>query len=69
MNWQGQLRSYRPFIGPHDPCPPKVEKFFVVPPNQFIGFQPANLPQFSPQEALAKGTLWPLLYSPYAPLR
>jgi spore coat protein JA len=32
-----------------------------------LGFQPPNLPQFSPQEALRKGTLWPILFSPYEP--
>ena len=60
-----QYRTYRPFVGPFDPCPPMLEKTYVVPPNQFITFQPPNLPQFSPQEALFRGTLWPALYSPY----
>jgi hypothetical protein len=27
--------------------------------------QPPNLPQYSPREALRKGTLWPALYFPY----
>lgn len=30
-----------------------------------ITFQPANLPQYPPFEALQKGTLWPLLFHPY----
>ncbi len=30
-----------------------------------MGFQPVNLPQFSPSEALKKGTLWPALYDYY----
>jgi spore coat protein JA len=40
-----------------------------VPPNQYINFQPMNLPQFSINEALFRGTLWPALYSPYEPQR
>ncbi|MFD1908415.1 spore coat associated protein CotJA [Paenibacillus rhizoplanae] len=40
-------------------------KTYVVPPNQFVTFQPPNLPQFSLPEALKHGTLWPSLYSPY----
>ncbi|QAY65091.1 spore coat associated protein CotJA [Paenibacillus protaetiae] len=62
---ENQLRFYEPFIGPHDPCPPILVKSFVVPPNQYITFQPPNLPQFSLQEALRYGTLWPALFSPY----
>lgn len=62
-----QLREYAPFVSPLDPCPPMRKKTYVVPPNQFLGFQPPNLPQFSPQEALRYGTLWPALYSPYEP--
>lgn len=60
-----QERVYYPFVGPHDPCPPIREKTYVVPPNQFIVFQPMSLPQYSPQEALQIGTLWPIFYSPY----
>ena len=30
-----------------------------------MGFQPPNLEQFSPQEALRAGTLWKALYDPY----
>jgi spore coat protein JA len=40
-------------------------KTFIVPPNLFLGFQPPNLPQFPPMEALHRGTLWPMLFSPY----
>ncbi|HEX7056567.1 MAG TPA: spore coat associated protein CotJA [Bacilli bacterium] len=61
-----QERVYYPFIGPFDPCPPIREKSYVVPPNQFVVYQPAGLPQFSPAEALRSGTLWPLFFSPYA---
>lgn len=60
-------RYYEPFIGPFDPCPPMKVKRYVVPINQYINFQPKNLPQFSPAEALHRGTLWPKLFSPYEP--
>jgi spore coat protein JA len=60
-----QFRHYRPFIGPHDPCPPIKVKSYNVPPQLFISFQPPDLPQFPPHEALRKGTLWPALYAPY----
>ncbi|WP_010278042.1 spore coat associated protein CotJA [Paenibacillus senegalensis] len=62
-----QYRVYAPFIGPFDPCPPIKLKYYSTPPQLFLGFQPQNLPQFSPYEALAKGTLWPALFSPYEP--
>ncbi|MFS0727281.1 spore coat associated protein CotJA [Paenibacillus sp. 1P07SE] len=62
-----QIREYHPFRGPYDPCPPIGVKTYVVPPNQFIAFQPMNLPQFPLAEALRAGTLWPALYSPYQP--
>ncbi|WP_019912176.1 spore coat associated protein CotJA [Paenibacillus sp. HW567] len=58
-------RVWIPFRGPFDPCPPVPCKTFVVPPNQFITFQPPNLPQFTLPEALRAGTLWPALFSPY----
>ncbi|TVX97340.1 spore coat associated protein CotJA [Cohnella terricola] len=60
-----QWRSWMPFVGPHDPCPPIRVKWYVVPPNQYIVFQPMNLPQFPLDEALNRGTLWPALYSSY----
>ncbi|WP_438351684.1 spore coat associated protein CotJA [Paenibacillus sp. FA6] len=60
-----QIRSYTPFVGPFDPCPPLLCRTYVVPPNQFINFQPSGWPQFSLPEALRRGTLWPALYSPY----
>ncbi len=60
-----QWREYEPYVSPCDPCPPIRVKRYVVPPNLFITFQPMNLPQFSLDEALYKGTLWPALYSPY----
>ncbi|CAM3448672.1 spore coat associated protein CotJA [Marinicrinis lubricantis] len=58
-------KFYEPFIGPFDPCPPIRVKSYITPPNLYIPFQPMNLPQFSPSEALRKGTLWPALFSPY----
>ncbi|CAM3745325.1 spore coat associated protein CotJA [Alicyclobacillus pomorum] len=60
----GQWRSHQPFRSPFDPCPP-LPKAYVVPPNQYITYQPEGLKQFSPREALKHGTLWPDLYSPY----
>ncbi|WP_442604499.1 spore coat associated protein CotJA [Paenibacillus sp. KN14-4R] len=60
-----QVRTYRPFISAFDPCPPILEKKFYTPPQLFIPFQPPGLPQFSPYEALKRGTLWPDLYSGY----
>jgi spore coat protein JA len=60
-----QLRVYRPFVGPFDPCPPILEKTYIVPPNVTMPFQAPGLQQFSPAEALRRGTLWPAYYSPY----
>ncbi|WP_436710705.1 spore coat associated protein CotJA [Brevibacillus formosus] len=42
-------------------------KTYQVPPQLFMQFQPENLPQYSPMEALKLGTLWPALFSPYDP--
>ncbi len=61
-----QVRYYEPFIGPFDPCPPITVKSYSVPPHLFMHFQPPNLPQFQPYEALMRGTLWPALFSPYS---
>ncbi|MCZ8518661.1 MULTISPECIES: spore coat associated protein CotJA [Paenibacillus] len=66
---QEQTRVYYTPAGKFDPCPPIVEKTFITPPQLFIAYQPAGLEQFSPKEALKKGTLWPDLYSPYEPKR
>jgi len=62
---QSQWREWHPYVSPLDPCPPIRVKRYVVPPNQYITFQPMNLPQFPIQEALFRGTLWPALWSPY----
>jgi len=61
-----QIRVYYPYISPFDPCPPIRVKTYQVNPQLFIGFQPENLPQFTPMEALRRGVLWPALYSPYS---
>lgn len=64
--FRDQYRIWPIYHSSDDPCPPIVRKY-VVPPNQFLGFQPPNLPQYSRQEALIKGTLWPIFFSPYPP--
>ncbi|MBB6452177.1 spore coat protein JA [Salirhabdus euzebyi] len=58
-------KYYHPYISPFDPCPPIKVKGYETPPNLYMGFQPPSLPQFEPKKALAYGTLWPALYSPY----
>ncbi|MCL6445516.1 MAG: spore coat associated protein CotJA [Alicyclobacillus sp.] len=60
-----QWRVYQPYRSPFDPCPPRAIKAFIVPPNQYVIVQPPGLRQFSPRDALRRGTLWPDLYSPY----
>lgn len=58
-------KEYFPFVGPFDPCPPMYRKTYVTAPNLYVGYQPPDLPQFSPAEALKNGTLWPIFYDPY----
>ncbi len=59
-------KTYKPFIGPFDPCPPMKVKSYETPPQLYMGFQPYNLPQFpNLQTALKHGTLWPALFAPY----
>ena len=58
-------KTYTPFIGRYDPCQPIREKTYETPPHLYLGFQPPGLEQFSPKEALKRGTLWKALYSPY----
>ena len=65
MNVTKPTRDWYPFVGPFDPCPPKYVKTYYVPPNQYIPYQPMNLPQFPLADALKLGTLWPALYGPY----
>lgn len=59
------LKTYRPYASPFDPCKPITEKAYSTPPHLYMGFQPPNLPQFSPMEALKYGTLWRDLYDPW----
>ncbi|RDU36319.1 spore coat protein CotJA [Neobacillus piezotolerans] len=58
-------KTYYPYVSPFDPCPPMKAKVYSTPPNLYMGFQPANLPQFPPRTALMKGTLWQAFYDPY----
>ncbi|MCH1624778.1 spore coat associated protein CotJA [Fredinandcohnia quinoae] len=58
-------KQWYPFVGPFDPCKPITCKSYSTPPQLYINFQPPNLPQFSPKEALCKGTLWPIFYDPW----
>ncbi|KGP93161.1 CotJA [Pontibacillus chungwhensis BH030062] len=60
-----QVKYYQPYNSPNDPCPPVRVKSYQTPPQLYIGFQPPNLQQFSPKQALYCGTLWPAFYSPY----
>ncbi|WP_251555249.1 spore coat associated protein CotJA [Neobacillus muris] len=63
------FKTYRPYVSPFDPCKPILEKAYSTPPNLYMGFQPPNLPQFTPMEALRAGTLWkPLFDTWYGPL-
>ncbi|PKR78872.1 spore coat protein CotJA [Halalkalibacillus sediminis] len=62
---ESNRKYYHPFISPTDPCPPITIKSYETPPHLYMGFQPYNLPQFSPIDALYHGTLWPALFSPY----
>ncbi|OZM57244.1 spore coat protein CotJA [Lottiidibacillus patelloidae] len=65
MNNFSVRKQYKPYIGKNNPCPPITVKNYVTPPNLYIGFQPYGLQQYSPKEALKKGTLWPIFYDPY----
>jgi spore coat protein JA len=58
-------KTYEPYVSPLDPCPPITVKTYETPPQLYLGFQPQDLDQFSPREALIHGTLWPALFSPY----
>lgn len=58
-------KAWHPYISPFDPCKPMTVKTYSTPPHLYIGFQPPNLPQFSPPEALRAGTLWKAFYDPY----
>jgi spore coat protein JA len=60
-----RTKVFHPYISPYDPCIPIKVKSFSTPPHLYLTFQPPNLEQFSPQEALRAGTLWKALYDPY----
>lgn len=62
-----QEKVWYPYVSPFDPCQPIVQKTFMTPPDLYIPYQPMNLPQFPPGQALRCGTLWPALFSPYEP--
>lgn len=59
------VKSYKPFRGLYDPCPPIGLKTYVTPPNLYYRFQPPNFEQFSALDALKYGTLWKPLYDYY----
>lgn len=59
------LKAYKPFHGLFDPCRPIEIKYYSTPPNLYLGYQQPNMPQFSPKEALKKGTLWPAFWDYY----
>ncbi|AKO92455.1 spore coat associated protein CotJA [Priestia filamentosa] len=59
------LKSYRPFHSMYDPCRPIGTKYYSTPPQLYMGFQPPNMQQFPPKEALKKGTLWPAFWDYY----
>ncbi|MCL7748693.1 spore coat associated protein CotJA [Halalkalibacter alkaliphilus] len=65
MDYFTTRKQYYPYVSPFNPCPPITVKTFVTAPNLYLTFQPPNLPQFSPHEALQKGTLWKYFYDPY----
>ncbi|NHM29093.1 spore coat associated protein CotJA [Neobacillus terrae] len=58
-------KAYNPYISPFDPCPPIQTKTYSTPPHLYMGFQPLNLEQFTPAEALRAGTLWKPFFDPY----
>jgi spore coat protein JA len=62
---KAHFKTYHPYASPFDPCKPILEKAYSTPPNLYMGFQPPNLPQFSPLEALRAGTLWKAFYDPW----
>lgn len=48
------IKTYQPFHSIYDPCQPIGVKYYSTPPQLYMGFQPPNLQQFSPKEALKK---------------
>lgn len=60
-----QVKAWTPFHSSFDPCPPIGQKFYRTPVDLYLTFQPPNLEQFPPQEALKNGTLWKVFYDYY----
>lgn len=60
-----QVKAWRPYHSPFDPCPPIDQKFYRTPINIYMNFQPPNLEQFSLEDALKYGTLWKAFYDHY----
>lgn len=58
------LKIYEPLQGKFDPCPP-LKKYYSTPPHLYMGFQKVGLEQYSPKDALRKGTLWKEFYDYY----
>ncbi|MDP4083909.1 MAG: spore coat associated protein CotJA [Bacillota bacterium] len=58
-------KTYNPYVSPFDPCPPIQVKTYSTPPHLYMGYQPPNLQQFTPSEALRAGTIWKAFYDPY----
>ncbi|MFD2673239.1 spore coat associated protein CotJA [Marinicrinis sediminis] len=58
-------KKYVPFSSPLDPCKPLPYVTYETPPQLYLGFQPPRLAQYTPRDALRKGTLWKALYAPY----
>ncbi|MFV0556351.1 MAG: spore coat associated protein CotJA [Lactovum sp.] len=58
------VKSYYPVKGRYEPCPP-ITKYYSTPPHIYIGIQKEGLEQYSPKDALKKGTLWPIFYEYY----
>ncbi|MGG5254127.1 glutamate decarboxylase [Neobacillus sp. SM06] len=60
-----QTRRYQPRSSLFD----AKSKTYCVPPHLYIGFQPPNLSQFAPEDALKSGTLWKPFYDSYCNYR
>lgn len=58
-------KTYDPFVSSFDPCIPIKSKTYSTPPHLYMGYQPANLAQLAPAEALKAGTLWKAFCDPY----
>jgi spore coat protein JA len=59
------VKIYETYVDPHSPCQQVTARTYQTPQHLYLGFQPSGLPQFSPMEALAHGTLWPVFANAY----